>query len=138
MPHTTQARTRIRISRREGELTAHAANSSAHHTKTVDASELTAGTLAVERLPLNAVTGAHVQDASLTGSDLAPASVSGDRIAAGSVAGDRLGAGAVGMAQLATASVDSSRIANGSISPADFAAGAVGRARSLPPQWTAS
>jgi hypothetical protein len=117
---------------RETELAAHAANASAHHTKTVDASELTAGTLPAERLPLNAVTGAHVLDASLTGSDLAASSVSGDRLIPGSVAGNRISAGTVGTAQLALASADSTHIKDGGISQADLATGAVNRAALAP------
>ncbi len=129
--HDTSAAAHAGLAR-EDELLAHAANPSAHHTKTVDASELTAGTLAAERLPLDAVTGAHVEDASLTGSDLAPSSVSGDRLIAGSVAGNRISAGTVESAQLAPASVDSTHVKAGGIASTDLAAGAVHRVALAP------
>lgn len=48
------------------ELAAHAANSSAHHTKTMSASELVTGTLAEERLPQRAIDSTEIQDASMS------------------------------------------------------------------------
>jgi hypothetical protein len=51
-------------------IAAHQAISSAHHTKTVSASELGTGTLAEARLPQNAIDSSEIEDNSLTDADL--------------------------------------------------------------------
>ncbi len=53
------------------DISAHSASPNAHHTKTTNASELTAGTLDEARLPQNAIDGTEIEDNSLTASDIA-------------------------------------------------------------------
>jgi hypothetical protein len=48
---------------------------SAHHVKTIDASELVRGTLVEALLPQNAIDGSEIEDGSLTGADIASGSV---------------------------------------------------------------
>jgi hypothetical protein len=57
------------------DLTAHTANSSAHHAKTTDAAELTSGTLSVQRLGAGSIPSAKIIDG--TGSGLDADSVDG-------------------------------------------------------------
>jgi hypothetical protein len=49
-----------------GEITAHAAQPSAHHSKTMSASELVTGTLAEELLPQRGIDSTEIQDASIS------------------------------------------------------------------------
>ncbi len=114
----------------DADLAGHAGNPSAHHTKTVNASELTAGTLDPSRLPPEGITGAHIQDGSLTGADLASGSVgsadlavgavTGVNVSDGSLTGVDLAPGAVDSTRLAPDAVTGSRVKDGSLRAADF------------------
>ncbi len=126
----------------DGELDAHAADPGAHHAKTVDASELTAGELDPARIPAGAIDGARLADGAVTAADFAPdavtgaavadGSLTGSDLAAGSVNGDRISAGTITAGRLAVGAVDSTRIADGGVSTADLAAGAVDGTRLAP------
>jgi hypothetical protein len=112
------------------DLADHAADPGAHHTKTVSASELTAGTLDPARLPAGGITGAHVQDGSLTGADLAdgtvgyaklaPGSVTGTIVADGTLTGEDLASGTVDSTRLAVGAVTGSRVKDGSLRAVDM------------------
>ena len=139
----------------DAQLTTHQADPSAHHTKTVNASELTAGTLGAARLPQagvtasviaqNAVNGSHINAGTVTSADLAPnavtesdiavgavtgakvqdGSLTGNDIAVSSVPADRLAPGSITATQLAPAAFDSTNLTDGGVSRADLAPGLI-------------
>lgn len=109
-----------------GAIGDHAANPSAHHTKTTDASELTSGTLDPARLPEITVGSDNIVDGSIATVDLADASVTASKIANDAVGSEQLDEGAVGNAQVANASLTGVKLADSTITGDKIAAGAIG------------
>lgn len=125
----------------DAEFAEHVGDATAHHTKTVSASELTSGTLDVARLPVGGIGAAQIADGGVTTTELADLTVAESDLAAnsvtgakvvdgslggadlglGSVAGDRLAPGSITSVQLSSGAFDSTNIANGGLSSADLA-----------------
>ena len=122
------------------DLDDHAELPGVHHEKTVDASELSAGTLDPARLPPGGIDSTHVRDGSLSAADfdtgildslglspgavdsthIAPGAVRSVHLGSGAVTAEALGPGAVGAAALASNAVTGDTVADDSLSAADL------------------
>lgn len=106
-------------------IDAHATQPSAHHTKTIDASELTQGTLDPARLPAISVDSDNIENGTVATVDLADSAVTSSKLAAGAVTTTHLSVGALSGEQIADGSLTGIDLADSSITGDKIAAGSI-------------
>ncbi len=101
----------------------HRSIADAHHSKTIDAAELTEGTLDPARLPQ--IDTDHLQDGGIATLDLADSVITGAKLATGAVQSEHLSASAFTGEQIADGSLTGADLADSTISGDKIAAGSI-------------
>lgn len=108
------------------DLSAHTEAPAAHHTKTVDASELTSGELDPLRLGTGSVDSLTIKDGSITEIDLKPGILDALTLGPGSVTEVNLATDAVTTSKVATDAITADKVAAGAIDSTKVTPGSLG------------
>lgn len=110
----------------DADLSSHTENPSAHHEKTTNASELTAGLLDPERLGNGIIDSLTIKDGSISQADLKPGILDELTLGPGSVTDTNLAADAVTTAKVANEAITAGKLAPMSVDSTKVIPGSIG------------
>ncbi|MGB5139686.1 MAG: hypothetical protein WBP29_14220, partial [Candidatus Zixiibacteriota bacterium] len=103
----------------------HNSDSSAHHPLSVDAAEITSGTIAPERLPAVSVDSTNIVDGGVSAADLADSVISGSKLQTGVIDSEHMADAAVNSVKVADGSLLGSDLQDSTITGEKIAAGSI-------------